>query len=99
MTDSTQILDYLALNKERLRCEYHIIKIGLFGSMARNEQTRNSDIDLLVEFDEKTEDLYALKQMLKDEIQSVFKKPVDICREKYIKSFFKSQILSEVRYV
>jgi uncharacterized protein len=99
MTDSTQILDYLATNKDRLQNEYHLVKIGLFGSMARNEQTNNSDIDILVEFEDNTNDLYTLKEKLKDEIQLILNTPVDLCREKYIKSYFKSQILSEVKYV
>jgi predicted nucleotidyltransferase len=35
---------------------------------------------------------------LKDEIQSRFNLPVDICREKYIKPVFKNQILSDAKY-
>ena len=98
MTDSGQILNYLASNKDRLQKEYHLKRIGLFGSIARGEQTDKSDIDLIVEFEEGTDNLYDLKQKLKNEIQSKFKMPVDICREKYIKPFFRKQILSEAKY-
>ncbi|MFC0878849.1 nucleotidyltransferase family protein [Saccharicrinis sp. FJH2] len=99
MIDSNQILYYLATNKSRLEKEYHLIKIGIFGSIARGDQNENSDIDLIVEFKDNTPDLYTIKQQLKTEIQSKFNLPVDICREKYIKPIFKNQILTEVKYV
>jgi len=98
MIDSDRILYYLTSNKNRLEKEYHLVKIGVFGSFARGEQNELSDIDLIVEFEKNTPDLYAIKQRLKNEIQSRFNLPVDICREKYIKPVFRQQILSEVKY-
>ena len=97
--NSQQILSYLSSNKERLKKEYHLTKIGIFGSIARNEQSKKSDIDLIVEFEENTLDLYTIKLKIKEEIQSKFNLPVDICREKYIKPVFRDQILSEAIYV
>ena len=98
MVDSKQILIYLSSNKDRFKKDYHLIRIGVFGSVARGEQNENSDIDLIVEFEDNTTDLYTLKQNLRSEIQSEFNMPVDICREKYIKPIFKKLILSEVKY-
>lgn len=98
MTETTQILNYLRINKDRFQKEYHLKRIGIFGSFARGEQTEKSDIDILVEFEDGTENLYDLKQMLRNEIQSIFRVPVDICREKYIRPSFKDQILREVKY-
>lgn len=42
-----------------------MVKIGVFGSIAREDQTEDSDIDIIVEFKENTKDLYELKQNLK----------------------------------
>ena len=98
MIHTVQILSYLASNKERMQREYHLVRIGVFGSYARGEQTADSDLDLLVEFEEGTGNLHEIKQKLKNELQSVFCLPVDICREKYIKPFLKSHILQEARY-
>ena len=98
MINSEKILSYLTLNKEQFKAKYHLIRIGIFGSYARNEQSDKSDIDIIVEFEDNTSNLYELKQNLKQEIQLKFNVPVDICREKYIKSIFKSQILSEALY-
>ncbi|NBC81765.1 MAG: hypothetical protein GVY19_00130 [Bacteroidetes bacterium] len=99
MVDSNNILSYLRNNKNRLIHDYHLTKIGLFGSMARGEQNDSSDIDLAIEFKPNTPDLYSLKLRLKEEIQSRFDRQVDICRIKYIKPIFKKQIQSEIRYV
>jgi uncharacterized protein len=51
MKTRDQILMFLAQNKTLFRERYHIIRIGLFGSYAREEQNINSDIDLLLEFE------------------------------------------------
>ena len=99
MSDSNNILSYLKDNKDRLLNDYHLTKIGLFGSMARGEQNDTSDIDLAIEFEPNTPDLYSLKLKLKEEIQSKFDRQVDICRLKYIKPIFKSQIQAEIKYV
>jgi uncharacterized protein len=99
MIDSETILKYLSQNKARLQVQYQLVKIGLFGSYAREENTNESDIDILVEFEENTTDLYSKKMNLKNEIQTKFNVPVDICREKYIKSVFRDQILTETKYV
>ena len=98
MDDLTRILNYLITNKKRFKKEYHIIKIGVFGSIARNEQNNKSDIDLIVEFEENTQNLFDLKEKIKQEFRNKFNRPVDICREKYIKPIFKEQILSQVHY-
>jgi predicted nucleotidyltransferase len=96
--NSSNILNYLTLNKERLSNEYHLTKIGLFGSMARGDFNENSDIDIIVEFEPNTSDLFTLKLRLKQEIQEKFQRQVDICRLKYIKPIFRNQIQSDIIY-
>ncbi len=99
MMNRDVILQYLSDNKERFFKEYNLVKIGIFGSLARNENNSDSDIDIIVEFKENTLDLFTIKSKLKGEIQTRFNTPVDICREKYIKPIFKQQIISEAKYV
>lgn len=99
MISSNQVLAYLASNKMRFQQEYHLTKIGVFGSIARNEPVDDSDIDLIIEFEDNTDDLFDLKQKLKAEIMNEFNVSVDICREKYIKPVFRKQILSEAKYI
>ena len=99
MKSRDQILAFLKQNKKLFRDKYHIIRIGLFGSYARGDQNINSDIDLLVEFEENTQDLYDLKLQLKDFFQIKLGIEIDICREKYIKPRIKKSILKETVYV
>lgn len=99
MTETSEILNYLSLNKQRLFRDYHLTQIGLFGSLSRGEGANESDIDLLVEFAPNTNNLYELKRQLKKEIQSVFNREVDVCRLKYLKPFVKNKILADVKYV
>jgi hypothetical protein len=99
MTERSNIISYLEANKERLMREYHLTKIGLFGSFSREQHSKTSDIDLVVEFEPETENLYSLKQNLRQEIQLIFNRPVDICRLKYIKPIFRSQIHQDIQYV
>jgi len=99
MNNSSQILAYLSNNKDRLMREYHLTKIGVFGSVARGDHSEQSDLDIIVEFDDQVKDLYLVKKHLRDEIKRQFNRPVDICREKFIKPIIKDHILSQARYV
>jgi len=72
--------DYMAiLRKYRILKSdiYGIIKIGIFGSVARNEQTEDSDVDVCVEM--KKPDLFTMVH-IKDDLQELFGKSVDIVR-------------------
>ena len=51
----TQILRTLDEHEELLR-KYSVKRIGLFGSYARNQPRRGSDVDFLVEFEDPTYD-------------------------------------------
>lgn len=99
MVSRKDILDFLSGNKNYFKEQYHIIRIGLFGSYARNEQTVLSDIDLVVEFEENTQNLYDLKRALKEYIREKLNIEVDIAREKYLKPRYKKSILKETYYV
>lgn len=99
MNKKNEILNYLAENKTDFRKKYKIIKIGLFGSYAVNRSSDMSDIDLIVEFEPDTEMLFEKKMILKELLKRRFAVDVDICREKYIKKYYREQILKSVIYV
>ena len=99
MKSKNQIMQFMTLNKDLFKEKFHVIKIGIFGSYARGDHNNQSDLDLIVEFEENTQDLYDLKIQLKEFIKSKLGLEVDICREKYIKPRIKKSILKEVIYV
>jgi predicted nucleotidyltransferase len=98
MANELQILSFLRENKDMFQREFHISKLGLFGSHARGDANEESDIDLLIEFDGEV-DIFETKLMIRELIKSKFNREVDICREKYLKPYAKDKILSEVIYV
>lgn len=99
MKTRDDILNFLSQNKNYFRERFHIVKIGLFGSFARNDQNSASDIDLIVEFKDNTQNLYNLKREMKLFIKKELNLDVDIAREKYIKPKYKKSILKETHYV
>ena len=50
MTDKNVIKQNLITCKPFLQQNFHVKRIGFFGSYARGQQTDNSDVDVLVEF-------------------------------------------------
>lgn len=77
--------------------KFGITKLGIFGSVARQENTEDSDIDIVVEVEKPTLSLmYELKEMLK----SIFKCEVDLVRfRSTLRPLFRSNILNDVVYV
>ncbi|MCA4896699.1 MAG: nucleotidyltransferase domain-containing protein [Cytophagales bacterium] len=91
------ILAFLRLQKLAFKTEMGISKIGLFGSLARNEKP--NDIDIMVEFEPGTQDLFEKKFKIKQIIEARFNFPTDICREKFIKPNVKDIIMRDVIFV
>lgn len=69
------------------------LKLSLFGSVVRGEDSANSDIDFLVEFEEGRTlfDLIRLKQQL----ETLLGKPVDLVTEKSVHPLLRESILAE----
>jgi predicted nucleotidyltransferase len=70
-----------------------VAKAGIFGSYARGEAKKNSDLDILVELDKKVNllDYIRIKHELEDEIG----KSVDLVEYATIKPLIRDQILAE----
>ncbi|MEW6110489.1 MAG: nucleotidyltransferase family protein [Thermodesulfobacteriota bacterium] len=89
-----QILKKLEENRETIR-KFGVRRLGIFGSYARNEETKASDIDFLVVFDDDSFDAYFdLKFFLED----LFGRKVDLVTEDTIKPRIRPSILQEVVY-
>ena len=90
------ILGMLENNKNKIG-QYGVKRIGLFGSYCKNEQKKESDIDILVEFKkgEKTFDNY---MDLKFFLEALFDCTVDLVVKEAIKIDLKSSIMRSVKY-
>ena len=73
-------------------------KIGLFGSFVREEQGTESDVDLLVEFeqDNKTFDNFTRLAFLLEEL---FKRRVELVTLESLSPYIGPHIMNEVEYV
>ncbi len=91
-----EILKYLFEHKDEFYEKFKITKIGLFGSYARDEATKESDIDIVIEMEKGVTDIYDKKEAFKTMIESTFGKKVDIAREKYLKPLAKKEILKDI---
>ncbi|MBU0559604.1 MAG: nucleotidyltransferase family protein [Bacteroidota bacterium] len=97
---SDQILEILKSHRELLK-KYSVRKIGLFGSSLRNESSWNdpsdktSDIDFLVDFENKSFDNYI---DLAFELENIFGKKVDLLTEKGISRYILPLVQNEIRW-
>jgi len=78
--------------------KFGVIEIAIFGSYARGEQRKNSDIDIIVDFKEgwKTFDNY---MDLKFYLEELFGKKVDLVIKSAINPRIKPFIIEEAIYV
>jgi predicted nucleotidyltransferase len=99
MNTRHEILDFLSSKKAFLQEHFHLSKIALFGSFSRDEAHSKSDIDILIELQEGTENIHDLKNELRAYLSSHLHRKVDIAREKYLKPYVKEHILKDALYV
>jgi len=80
-----------------LKEEYHVKKIGIFGSFARGEQKKGSDVDLVVEF--KTPVSFFEFIRLENFLSHALHKKVDLVSNRAIKPSIKKGIIKDIQYV
>jgi predicted nucleotidyltransferase len=92
MTDST-------LKKKiiRLLSRHNPKKIGIFGSYSRNEESKGSDIDILVDFNEQKSilDLIGIEMELAEELNM----KVDLLTEGSVHPYLKNYIKKDLQII
>ena len=91
------IITSLKKIKGEVEKEYSVKTIGVFGSVARNEQTGESDIDLLVEFSKPVG--FVTFMRLENFLSEQLGKQVDLVTSDSLKPVIRQDVLSEVIYV
>ncbi len=87
---TTQTKKMISLLKRR-----GVKKAALFGSVARGEQTSQSDIDLVVEFS-KTPTLFEMAR-LQRELEVIVKKPIDLVTYRSLHPLIRENVLNDQR--
>jgi predicted nucleotidyltransferase len=76
MTQREQVIHTLRAHKSELAATYGVRGLALFGSLARDEGTERSDVDLLVEFDRAVG--YFGLVALEEYLANLLHRPVDL---------------------
>ncbi len=96
MKSSIEIEKKIKELKPILSQKYFVDKIGYFGSFSRNEQRKDSDIDILVSLRKPLGwEFFDLQELLENEL----KLKVDLVSDKALKEQLKQVILNSVKYV
>lgn len=95
MFTQESVLEQLNQKAEKLKYDFSVRSIGLFGSLARNKADRESDVDILVDFVEPTFDHY---MDLKFYLERLFGRPVDLVTADTVKPRLKPVIERQVIY-
>ena len=92
-----EAIELLTGCKREIQERYGITAIGLFGSVARNQATEHSDVDIVVQLSDP--DLFTLVH-IKDDLEAAFHRRVDILqyREK-MNPYLRERIEKEGCYV
>lgn len=94
MNDRELIIGELRALRPEITSRFKVREIALFGSFVRGEQNDQSDIDLLVEFDEGADlfDLVALGQFLEERLH----RKVDLGTRRSLHPGLRDRVLKEM---
>ena len=94
----SEITDILKKSEKELNRRYRIKRIGIFGSFIRNETRKDSDLDILVEF-EQDADIGLLKFVeIENYLSDLLGVKVDLVEKSALKPRIGRHILKEVVY-
>jgi len=98
MTERDEIVSILRNEVMREQDRFGVMKMGLFGSVARNEANDTSDIDILIEFDPSSV-TYRKYLDLETYLQSLFPRKIEIVTTDGISPYILPYISREVVWV
>jgi predicted nucleotidyltransferase len=84
----------LQKNLPELRARYHVSSLGLFGSFVRGEARKQSDLDVLVEYDQAPSFFEFID--LEERLSSLLGTKVDLVMKSALKPRIGERILAEV---
>ncbi len=97
VTSLDEIKEIIEKHKPELKRQFHVDKIGVFGSYARGEQKKRSDIDFLVSFDKPV--TYFDLSGLKIYIEEITGLKSDVVPFHNLRPEFRENVYKEVIYI
>jgi len=96
MKKADEIKSKLTQCKPELKSGFQVKAIGIFGSYIRNEQKKNSDLDILVEYEEEPS-LFKFME-LENYLKTILRVKVDLVMKNALKPQIGRHVLNEVVY-
>ena len=94
-----EIKNILILNKDFFMEKYRVKELGVFGSYVRQEQDEQSDIDVLIDFEEDA-NIGLFKFMdIESELSKLIGVKVDLVLKRALKPAIGQHIIREVIYI
>jgi predicted nucleotidyltransferase len=95
LKNSEFFIEILRQHLPELREKYSVSYLGIFGSYIRGEQTKDSDLDVLIQFDKKPGLLKYIE--LENYLSDLLGVKVDLVMKSALKTNIGKQILNEVK--
>jgi uncharacterized protein len=92
-----EVLQILTGHKDELQERFGVHSLSLFGSMARDEVTETSDVDVLVEFARPTG--YFGLMALQEHLEGLLRCKVDVGTSRSLKPRLRERVLRECIHV
>lgn len=96
MVDKRNIANILIANKSRLVSKYHLKSIGIFGSLTREDFTEDSDIDILIDYEQPLGIEFI---DLANELERILNHKVDLVSKNGVKPKYFKEIQKDLIYV
>jgi len=93
-----QVVSYLRNNKKFFYERFGVTRMGIFGSFVRDEQTRSSDIDIVVEIEKSRKNIHSFLQ-LRRFLEKELAKKIDLGFEDSLKPIVRDKIKGQIIYV
>jgi predicted nucleotidyltransferase len=93
-----EIIAYLKKNKRLFYEKFGVTHMGIFGSFVRDEQTRSSDIDMVVEIEKDRKNIHSFLQ-LKRFLEKELARTIDLGFEHSLKPIVREKIKEQIIYV
>jgi len=93
-----EIVAYLKKNKRFFYDRFGVTRMGIFGSFVRGEQTRSSDIDMIVEIEKGRKNIHSFLQ-LRRFLEKELAKKIELGFEHSLKPTVRDKIKEQIIYV
>ena len=98
ISSKDEMVAYLKKNKSFFYDRFGVTRMGIFGSFVRGEQTRSSDIDMIVEIEKGRKNIHSFLQ-LRRFLEKELAKKIDLGFEHSLKPIVRDKIKEQIIYV